>query len=437
MAEPQSQNYTNATVSVNGTTIQTVSSANGPNTTHSAWRAWYCSTWIGGDPGLQVTHDTAHLQSHPWFWKAARPVTANMQSAWGGDYYTPLSVGARLPKSGMAGTGEGGPRATWIGQLPPWDADYICTGSKYAAQASINNALCQLTFTINYRYSAGASATNLVPTNAELYGYAKRNAASPTFPQDTYQNDASQKAGFDDAHQPAGPLVAFLCRPSPVFIELAQKSAAWNCTENTRNGVRSGTQVRTRAWSTRNYSIAAFLSPDGSAHKTALRDLLKRCAQSVFTYSQDPQNKLDLVYNDNARHFIDVSSTRPKGQDAIWMHHWFACVYYTTTVAKILRGAEATTWNTTTDWLLKQPVRYVNEASGGEWRLHNFLTTVSDTTATWPIAMRSTWGEMIRSDYVDTPPGESGKWLFINHNPANNPNWNKWSSAGEVTVWQR
>ena len=153
----------------------------------------------------------------------------------------------------------------------------------------------------------------------------------------------------------------------------------------------------------------------------------------MFTYSQDPQNKLDLVYNDNARHFIDVSSTRPKGQDGIWMHHWLACVYYTTTVAKILRGAEATTWNATTDWLLKQPVRYVNEASGGEWRLHNFLTTVSDTTATWPIAMRSTWGEMIRSDYVDTPPGESGKWLFINHNPANNPNWNKWSSAGEVT----
>ena len=26
---------------------------------HEPFRAWYCSTWIGGDPGVEVTHDAA------------------------------------------------------------------------------------------------------------------------------------------------------------------------------------------------------------------------------------------------------------------------------------------------------------------------------------------------------------------------------------------
>jgi hypothetical protein len=431
--EPTEKAYSNATITLNGALIANVGTAAGPNAAHGAWRAWYCSGWIGGDPQIDVTHNTGSLQAHPWFWKTARPVTTDMQTSWAKDFYEPLSTGARLPRKGMAGTGEGGNRNTWIGQLPPWDADYIATGNRYAGRASINNSLSALTYSINYRHGSGVGATNEVPTVAQLKGWRKRTAPR-SFPQDTYSNSHSQAAWWEDAHQPAGPLVAFLLRPSPVFIELAQKIAAWNCTENTSDGTRTYSSGRTRAWAYRNYAIASFLTPSAQAHKAALQTLLMGCAADVLNYSTTAINKLDTVWDTNYNSFPsygDLSSSRPKGQCALWQHHWLLCVFHTVDKAKVLAGTDATTWTRAADWLAKQPIRYVNEAANGEWRLQNYLTTFSDTAGGQLPKMRETWGETLDADYTDAAPTNAGKWIFIEHNPSSNANWDKWSSASE------
>jgi hypothetical protein len=42
------------------------------HSTMTKFRAFACWTWIGGDPGIEATHDRDYLQQHPIFWRSAR-----------------------------------------------------------------------------------------------------------------------------------------------------------------------------------------------------------------------------------------------------------------------------------------------------------------------------------------------------------------------------
>ena len=63
-------------------------------------------------------------------------------------------------------------------------------------------------------------------------------------------------------------------------------------------------------------------------------------------------------------------------QQPLWMHHWLILSLHAAERAKVLTGADQTLLGTVADWAALQPVRYVNEAKAGEWRLHSYLTTV-------------------------------------------------------------
>ena len=121
VAAPSVKNYAGATVAVNGSTIATVSSPSAGQALvgrqpegagawsggHEEGRAWYAATWVGGNPGIEVTHDAAQLQQHPWYWKVLETPTVDMQARYSGGYdtYTPWSVG-RLRVPGMANGGD-------------------------------------------------------------------------------------------------------------------------------------------------------------------------------------------------------------------------------------------------------------------------------------------------------------------------------------------
>ena len=98
---------------------------------------------------------------------------------------------------------------------------------------------------------------------------------------------------FETAHQPAAGLMAFIGRPSPVFIEIAQKIAVWTGTVSSSldsftrfdeaavgltdfTGVVGDAQVRSKAWGPRQIFHATFLSPDAHPWKAGGREWVDR-----------------------------------------------------------------------------------------------------------------------------------------------------------------
>ena len=108
---PAAVSYT-AAVTVNGAAVATVQSTNGPGGTHQPFRAWYASSWVGGDPGIDVTHDTGSMQAHPLFFRTWK--SGGSMAAYAADAYEPWGVG-RHPANNMGAGGDAaqiGPTAT-------------------------------------------------------------------------------------------------------------------------------------------------------------------------------------------------------------------------------------------------------------------------------------------------------------------------------------
>ncbi len=82
--------------------------------------------------------------------------------------------------------------------------------------------------------------------------------------------------------------MAFMCRPSPVFIEIAQKIVVWNGTWASNDGTfATSYETRGKAWGIRSLAHAIFLTPDGDAWKQAGRSALFRNAQLLKTFQDD------------------------------------------------------------------------------------------------------------------------------------------------------
>ena len=394
---PAAVSYT-AAVSVNGAPVATVESANAPGGTHQAFRAWYASGWIGGDPGIDVTHDTGSMQAHPLFfrtWKAG-----GSMAAYASDAYRPWGVG-RHPARSMGAGGD----AAQIGPLPKWEVQYLQTGDNQARRAVIASALSVLTFNLNYR----DSGTGLVPTFDQLAN--KNQQLVGTDAARAWPNSRSEPT-WEVAHHPAAGLMAFMCRPSPAFIEIAQKIAVWNGTWSSYDGT-FGTyyQTRGKAWCVRSLAHAIFLTPDADSWKQPARSALFRNAQLLKTFQDDPKSVLGFVWDYSPTNLVDFVAvhggtgfTQP-----LWEHHYLVTELHKAASAKLLAGAEQSALVAIADWVAAQPVRYVNEAEGGEWRILYYQTPAGRNRRA--IDSLPTWGQQFASHYSERPPPVSGPWM--------------------------
>ena len=387
---PAAVSYT-AAVTVNGAPVATVPSV------HQAFRAWFASSWVGGDPGIDVTHDVASMQAHPLFFKVWKSGSSMAQYA--ADTYQPWGVG-RHPASGMGGTGD----SAFIGPLPKWEVQYLQSGDNQVRRAVIASALSVLSFNVNYR-DAG---TGLVPTfnqlankNQQQVGYDAARA---------WPNNGAEPA-WEVAHHPAAGLMAFMCRPSPVFIEIAQKIAVWNGTWSSDDGT-FGTyyQTRGKAWCARSLAHAIFLTPDADAWKQAGRSALFRNAQLLKTFQDDPRSVLGFVWDYSPTNLNDfVAAYGGAGFiQPLWEHHYLVAELHKVASAKLLTGAEQSALVAIADWVAAQPVRYVNEANGGEWRILYYQTTAGRSTS---INSLPTWAEQFAWQYTEGPPPVAGPWM--------------------------
>lgn len=396
---PPSKSYT-ATVSVNGASVATIASASAPNGTHEAFRAWYASHWVGGDPGIEVTHQTAAVQAHPLFFKVWR--SGGSVTEYASDAYAPWGVG-RFPASNMGAGGD----SPQIGPLPLWDTRYLQTGAKEARRAVLASALSMLTFGISYR----DTATGLVPRLDHVH--PKRMTGNQDWPQ----TESEPTIDGGAAHHGAAGLMAFMCRPSPVFIELAQKIATWQGTNFSTDGV-FGTDYQQRgyAWCMRSLAHAIFLTPDVEAWKAPARADLAKNVQRGLAFKKHPANKLDFIWDDTDGTGAAGSAVHDfEPGEAGCQQPTFMVAYQITEIpkianAKLLAGADQSAIVELADWICRFPVRFVNEAVAGEWRaVGASRLTVSSSSTTFA---ESTWAAVQAFQFAgDSPPPNAGKWL--------------------------
>ena len=405
--KPAAATYTGATVSVNGSTIATVDST-GPTSAegnHAAFRAWYASGWVGGDPGLRVTQSIRHLQYHPLFWRIDRPSTFAM-SGYASDAYSPWTTG-RQRGTGMGGTGD----HASIGPLPLWEARALQSGDYRAWLATEVSALAALSFNINYR----DIGTGLVPTFAQFT--ASQAIASSTWPSQTNGNDAAM---WEVAHMPAVGLMAFVGRPSPVFIEIAQKACVWagmwsRDSMDNWSGTRDWEpglfgywyQIRGRGWGIRSLVHALFITPSSHAWRTAGVTTLGTNADFLATWQADSKHILNTVTDYRPDDPKDYETGASGFQNSeLEVAYLFAEVHKAAN-ARLLSGSAQTTLASFADWMALGPVRFVNEQTNGGWRYIAYRTTIGDQVANF-IGSASTW--LASRNYASSPPAVNGNW---------------------------
>jgi hypothetical protein len=349
---------------------------------------------VGGDPGLEVTQDTTSMQAHPLLFRVWRAGASMSQYA--ADAYRPWSVG-RHPAFNMAAGGD----SAQIGPLPLWECHYLQTGAKEARRAVLASALGMLTFGINYR----DTATGLVPRLDAVH--PKRMSGIGDWPQNASEPTIDGGA----AHHGAAGLMAFLCRPSPVFIEIAQKLATWNGTNYSMTGeFHTDYQQRGFAWCIRSLGHAIFVTPDGEGWKAAAKVDLYKSVQRGVTFKNSPSNKLDFIWDDTERTVWDFESGQPGCQQPTFMVAYQVTEIPKIANAKLLSGTQQAEFAALADWICRFPVRFVNEAVAGEWRaVGASRLTVSSGTNSF---VESNWAAVQAFQFsADVPPPNAGKWL--------------------------
>ncbi len=387
-----------AAVSVNGAPLATVQSANGPGGTHQAFRAWFASGWVGGDPGIDVTHDIASMQAHPLFFKVWK--SGGSMTQYAADQYRPWGVG-RHPASGMGGAGD----SAFIGPLPQWEVHYLQTGDNQARRAVLASAMSVLSFNVNYR-DAG---TGLVPNFDQLANKNQQEVGND--PAKAWPNNGVEPA-WEVAHHPAAGLMAFMCRPSPTFIEIAQKIAVWNGTWSSYDGTfRTYYQTRGKGGASAALLTRFSWTPDGDGWKDAGRSALYRNAQLLKIFQDDPESTLGFVWNYSPGDVSDFAAIHGgKGYiQSLWEHHYLVTEVHKAAGAKLLSGPQQAALAAVADWVAAQPVRYINESEGGSWRILYYMTPAGRSRTT--IDSMPTWAQQFAWNYSDAPPPAAGPWM--------------------------
>jgi hypothetical protein len=429
--KPTAATYTSAVVSVNGTAISAPVSGNGiaGETGHNAFRAWRFSGWVGGNPGLLSHQLHTELQQHPLLFKCSQTqVPAATLTALAADTYTPFGYG-RLPDANMGGVGD----ADFIGPITKWDAFWLQSGDKQAANAVNVQAAHALSFNINYR----SSVTGRIPTFTEIDG--KSINGNQSWPKQT--SGANNTVGWELMHHPAVGLMWFLLSPSPMAIELAQKISVWNAMWQTNfvsgigvipTGVWGYGTVseRGQGWGFRSAGHALALTPDELSPgvpdpwKAPARANLAANVAYQDGFRTSSLNKLNTTWGGTPTAPGTVDNNAANGGPGFAIRGWFQQYlldsYYKITAAGLLSGSDTDAATDQgklarfTDWMLQWPVRWVNEQPNGGWRFLPYSLVIGRNLTT--IDSPNTWAEIRAYQHTDTPSSVSGPWAFATDN---------------------
>jgi hypothetical protein len=439
------QTYTGATVSINGTSVATLGTPishtwGGATTyasqTHEAFRAVYVGAWVNGgtvtpingsaDPRIEVTHDSASLQAlFAFTGKPPRAKTYNAETStsvaeygygkngigqvtqpYRDDLYAPWDYGRNK------GASMGSPGG--IRQLPKGDWQYIQGPDKWTRRAVIASTLGLHSFPVNYR----DSTTGNVPTWTQI-GTKARTGGANVWPEVTSYPD------FEGGHQPGYGLVAFLCQPSPCFIELMQKICCWNGSWAAPVSAPDYAQTRQRAWLVRNCVHALYITPDGHPYKSSIEQSLAGYVSYLDQFRTSGRYEagvfmgVTLTSQEDAR--SQNASTFVDGfQAAHWQQSWLLLELVRAHRTKIHSNPTTRALiKTVAEWQLDWVIRWVNEQSAtGAWRYICQYHTVGRVGAPVGVQFYSTdpdcfanWDEGAQWAFLDYPAPATTTWM--------------------------
>jgi hypothetical protein len=279
------------------------------------------------------------------------------------------------------------------------------------------SALSVLGYNVNYR----DSQTGLVPTFTQLVGRSQQSNWPITA-------NATDTMRWSASHHPAAGLMAFICRPSPVFIEIAQKIAVWNGTWSNYGPVTTGVfgrpyQIRGKAWCLRSLAHAIFLTPSTLPWRAAAQTSLAQNIQHLRAWDADPKDKLNVMWESSPTTPESTFTTVPAFTVPLWQHHYLVTEVHKIASARLLSGADQSAAEALANWAALQPVRWVNEQPNGGWRYINYGDAIGRNTST--IDMMDTWAQQRAWWMTDAPPSVSGPWMSIG-----SPSSKTYASAG-------
>ena len=407
--KPNAASYSQATLKINGASVTTVNGNGAPEGNHAAFRAWYARAWVDGngavsDPQLRVTQAHADLQLHPLLFKCDQAANYALDT-YASDTYVPWGAGRHR----FTYMGAGGDHPS-IGPLPQWEARALQGGDFRAWRAVEASALSVLSYGINHR----DSGTGLVPTLAQLAGKSMQT----NWPS---QIGPNTDLTWEVAHHPAAGLMAFIARPSPVFIEIAQKVAVWNGTwsQYADGGPAYDTgvfgavyQVRGAAWGIRSLTHALFLAPDALPWKSAAAASLAKNFRYQSTFSADPKAKLNITWENRPGNPFPVYKAIPRVNVAGWQFHYLVTEVHKAAAAKLLTGVDQIMAENFATWAALQAVRWINEQANGGWRFLPYVTVLGRSgEPSTTLNSFDKWGEQ-RADWMtDQPASVSGGWF--------------------------
>ena len=126
-----------------------------------------------------------------------------------------------------------------------------------------------------------------------------------------------------------------------------------------------------------------------------------------FVWDFSPTNVSDYVaYFGSGTGFIQP----------LWEHHYLVTELHKAASARLLAGAEQSALVAIADWVAAQPIRYINESAGGEWRILYYQTPAGRSTAidSLPTWLSSLHGAMATRRRPCPGPG----WSEIGRLPA-------------------
>ncbi|MFZ6691559.1 hypothetical protein [Undibacterium sp. SXout20W] len=321
---PAPQNITyHLAVTVGGQTVYSKSSLQHYH--HSRWRKTF---WWGNNNNVAIAHDTAYLISTkavPNYDQTVQISPSSIQSM-----ATQFSgaaadiMGNGLAVQYMPTTGG----RNDIGLLPGWAVSYLLSMNDTAKKVTLGTADMSGSWSMHYRNQNTDRPVSLI----DFPYMTLLGRPGDTYNPQTKKNEAFPVCGgdcttpfeADSAHEPALAYLPYLVTGDYYYLEELQFWTMYDLFQSNpgyRNNVKGlfhSTQVRAQAWTLRDLSYAAYITPDADMFKSQFAQFL---SDNLDWYNASHQpngsqpNIFGALVDGDARQYVNLTSIAPWQDD--------------------------------------------------------------------------------------------------------------------------
>ena len=292
---------------------------------HARWRKVF---WWGSEPKVSVQHDTAYLiatKAVPNYDQSIRISQAalrDMARAYSGAAAEPMGNGLALPY--MPTTG-GRPD---IGLLPGWAVCYLLSMDAAAKAATLGTGDKSGSWSVHYRNQKTNRPVSLLDyPYMSLVGHRDITMNPKTRKLEAFPEcggDCKSPLEAESVHEPAMSYLPYLVTGDYYYLEELQfwtMYGLFHSNPEYRDNIRGlihPSQVRQQAWTLRDLSYAAYITPDSDPLKKQFdRFMSDNLDWYNATYQQNGRqpNSFGALVDVDARNYMDSTGIAPWQDD--------------------------------------------------------------------------------------------------------------------------